>query len=158
MNQPAQPIAADAAPTYPRLHRPEADGPAERRRHRRHELLEPQVVVERFDPATGQGQPLGEIGDISAGGVRVRTGDPTLKPGQTVAIRLRLPSHAGIAPFVTSAGASLKPTCEWTGHLAVLRRVERADGTIDLGGRLLGMDEAVRGMLGLYLSIQPLAA
>ena len=147
---------AETAPIYPRLHRP-SDLP-ERRRHRRHELIEPQVIIERYDLSDGSAAPLGEVLDLSAGGVRIRTGDPTLTPGQTVHIRLRLPSHAGITPFVVDSGASLKPTCEWTGRLAILRRVERENGTIDLGGKLLSMDDAVRGMLGLYLSIQPLAA
>ena len=134
------------------------DSPRERRRFRRHELIGPHVTVERWDPATECGVPLGEIMDLSAGGVRVRTGDPTVAPGQTIQIRLRLPSHAGITPFVSYAGEAIQPSCEWVGHFAILRRLEREDGTIDLGGRLLGMDDSARGMLGLYLSIQPLAA
>lgn len=136
----------------------DAPGFPERRRWRRHELLGPQVIVERWDSARAAAVPMGEIVDLSAGGVRIRTGDPTVKPGQVIHIRLRLPSHAGICPFVSYAGTALHPSCEWTGRLAVLRRLEREDGTIDVGGRLLGMDESTRGMLGLYLSIQPLAA
>ncbi len=130
----------------------------ERRRFRRHELIGPHVVVERWDPASKTSCPMGEIMDLSAGGVRIRTGDPTVTPGQTLQIRLRLPSHAGITPFVSYNGQALQPSCEWVGHFAILRRLEREDGTIDLGGRLLGMDDSARGMLGLYLSIQPLAA
>ena len=130
----------------------------ERRRFRRHELIGPQVTVELWDQATGTGRPMGEVMDLSAGGVRIRTGDPTVGPGQTIQIRLRLPSHAGITPFVSYAGEAIEPSCEWVGQFAVLRRIEREDGTIDLGGRLLGMDASARGMLGLYLSIQPLAA
>jgi hypothetical protein len=136
----------------------DAPGFPERRRWRRHELLGPQVIVERWDSARSQAVPLGEIVDLSAGGVRIRTGDPTIAPGEVIQIRLSLPSHAGICPFVSYAGMALQPSCEWVGRLAVQRRLERDDGTIDLGGRLLGMDESTRGMLGLYLSIQPLAA
>lgn len=150
------PEHAEDAPTTLRIS--DAPGFAERRRWRRHELLGPQVVVERWDAARATAVPLGEILDLSAGGVRIRTGDPTIHPGQVVHIRLRLPSHAGIAPFVSYAAESLQPSCEWVGRLAVLRKFEREDGTIDLGGRLLGMDQSTRGMLGLYLSIQPLAA
>ncbi len=130
----------------------------ERRRFRRHELVGPQVSVERWDTASASGQAMGEVIDLSAGGVRIRTGDPTIQPGQTIQIRLSLPRHAGISPFVSYAGEAIQPSCEWVGRFAILRRLERADGTIDLGGRLIGMDEPTRGMLGLYLSIQPLAA
>ena len=132
--------------------------PVERRQFRRHELAETLVVVERFDPVTQTGTAIGEIVDLSAGGVRIRTGDPTIRPGQMLSIRLRLPSHAGITPFVRLGGEELAPACEWVGTLSALRRIERPDGSFDIGGRLLGMDEVTRGMLGLYLSIQPLAA
>lgn len=130
----------------------------ERRAFRRHELAETLVIVERYDPVTDQATAIGEIADLSAGGVRIRTGDPTIRPGQMICIRLRLPSHAGITPFVRLAGEELAPACEWVGTLSALRRIERADGSCEIGGRLLGMDDVTRGMLGLYLSIQPLAA
>lgn len=130
----------------------------ERREFRRHELAETFVIVERFDPITQEAGAIGEIADLSAGGVRIRTGDPTIRPGQMLCIRLRLPSHAGITPFVRLAGEELAPACEWVGTLSALRRIERPDGGFDIGGRLLGMDDVTRGMLGLYLSIQPLAA
>lgn len=130
----------------------------ERREFRRHELTETLVIVERFDPITQQVSPVGEIVDLSAGGVLVRTGDPTIAPGQLLSIRLRLPSHAGIAPFVRPAGEELAPACEWVGTFSAMRRVERPDGIFEIGGRLTGMDAVTRGMLGLYLSIQPVAA
>ena len=138
------------------------DGPtaADRRRFRRHDLCQPQLLLDRWDEAGGGvGPAVGEIVDLSASGVRVRTADASIRPGQTLPIRLSLPKHAGITPFVRAAAAGeLRPACEWTGALCVLRRVERLDGSLELGGRLVGMDEAVRGMLSLYLSIQPLAA
>lgn len=137
---------------------PESPVHMERREFRRHELAETLVIVERFDPITEEASAIGEISDLSAGGVRIHTGDPTVRPGQMLCIRLRLPSHAGITPFVRLAGEDLAPTCEWVGTLSALRRIERADGSFDIGGRLLGMDDVTRGMLGLYLSIQPLAA
>ena len=37
-------------------------------------------------------------------------------------------------------------------------RVTRIDNGMDIAGRLVDMDEMDRGMLGLYLSTQPLAA
>ena len=155
----------DATTTHLRLVGDEIDRRAaargaERRRFRRHDLCQPQLVIDRWDEASsGVGPVIGELIDLSASGVRVRTADGGIKPGQTLAIRLSLPKHAGITPFVRAADAGeLRPACEWTGHLTVMRRVERMDGSIELGGRLLGMDEAVRGMLSLYLSIQPLAA
>lgn len=155
---PRSPEHAPEESTAPSMRIQDAPGYPERRRFRRHELLGPQVIVEGWDASRSTAVPMGEILDLSAGGVRVRTGDPTLAPGQVVQIRLRLPSHAGISPFVNYAGSAIRPSCEWVGRFAVLRRFEREDGTIDLGGRLLGMDESTRGMLGLYLSIQPLAA
>ena len=66
-----------------------AQSASERRRFRRHELIGPHVIVERWDPSDHSGIPMGEIMDLSAGGVRVRTGDPTAQPGQTIQIRLR---------------------------------------------------------------------
>ena len=133
------------------------DGP-ERRAHRRHELAASAVAVHRPGVDGKPGDFVGVILDLSAGGVRIRTGvGSDIKPGETIAVELNLPEHAGIRPFIRLAG-SAEPACEWDGQLEVLRRIENADGSFDLGGRLLGMSDNDRGMLGLYLSIQPLAA
>ena len=158
MSQPARQSPNTTSDAAPQMKLVGASRASDRRRFRRHDLMQPQLVVEQVDETGGVSRPVGELVDLSAGGVRVRTLDATIRPGQTLSIRLRLPSHAGITPFVSSSGGELRPACEWAGALAVLRRVEQLDGTIDLGGQLLGMDEAVRGMLSLYLSIQPLAA
>lgn len=131
---------------------------AERRRHRRHELSEPMILAERLDPAKQAAEPLGLILDLSAGGVRLRAADPTLRPGAVVDIRLRLPDHAGISPFVCQQRGELQPTREWIGQLAIQWRIEADDGHFELGGRLIGLEDANRGMFGLYLSTQPLAA
>ena len=128
---------------------------SERRRHRRHTLAGTRVLVEVVAD-DGSITARGEIVDLSAGGVRVRTEDVSIAPGETVNVRLSLPEHAGIRPF--SAGGEPTPSCEWAGKLSVLRRIERGPGRFELGGRLLDMGDLDRGMLGLYLSIQPLAA
>ncbi len=128
----------------------------DRRRHRRHELSHPTnlsgIQCDFGDNITGG------VVDLSAGGVRIRTADDTIRPGTNVEVRLSLPQHAGISPFVRLAGAQPEPSCEWSGTFEVARRVERTDGTFDLGGTLLNMTPVDRGMLGLYLSIHPLAA
>ena len=134
---------------------------SERRRYRRHQLDHLSangVVVERTDPDAPVAF-VGGIVDLSAGGVRVRTADESIRPGATIGVRLSLPEHAGIRPFtVPGADGNAAPACEWVGEFRVLRRIERADGTFDLGGQFAGMTPVDRGMLGLYLSIQPIAA
>jgi hypothetical protein len=44
------------------------------------------------------------------------------------------------------------------GWLAVARVDRVSEKQVELAGRLVDMDEMDRGMLGLYLSTQPLAA
>lgn len=132
----------------------------ERREHRRHELSTPMVMIERIGTNGVKGGFVGTIADLSAGGVRLRTSAGAAEdvaPGQTIDVRLSLPEHAGISPFIQLAGDA-RPTCEWVGRLEVLRRTDLPGGEVDIGGRLLGMTSVDRGMLGLYLSIQPLAA
>jgi hypothetical protein len=126
---------------------------ADRRRHRRHQpaVNDPSSVREESDIH-------GEIVDLSSGGLLMRTDDPNVRPGDSVHVCLTLPAHAGIQPFIRLAGATPEPTCEWRGRFDVARRVDRGDGTFDLGGRFADMTPVDRGMLGLYLSTQPLAA
>ena len=135
----------------------------DRRRHRRHELASPaststtEGVTLRIavDEHT---ETVGSVVDLSAGGIRVRVGDGSVQPGESFHVRLSLPPHAGIRPFVRLAGSEPQPSCDWEGRLEVARRIERADGSFELGGRLIDMTPVDRGMLGLYLSIHPLAA
>jgi hypothetical protein len=42
--------------------------------------------------------------------------------------------------------------------MAVCRVRDTGDGEVEVAGRLLDMEEIDRGMLGLYLSTQPIAA
>ena len=130
----------------------------DRRAHRRHEVAGPKVIVERVGEA-GTSH-IGTIGDLSAAGVRIfAAGDLGIRPGETIDIRLALPEHAGISPFIRLAGQTQpEPAYEWVGQLEVLRCVDRGEHGTELGGRLIDMTAADRGMLGLYLSIQPLAA
>jgi hypothetical protein len=136
----------------------EAEG-ADRREHRRHDMESQGIAVERWDGKRRVGKPLGKIMDISAGGVRVRTeAGPGIRPDQQIRVRLELPTYAGISPFIKSEQSGVQGKHDWVGWMTV-SRVMPADGDqCDVAGRLVDMDEMDRGMLGLYLSTQPLAA
>jgi hypothetical protein len=145
--------AADAD-TAPR--RTDGKG-SERREHRRHEMEHQGIEVERWDGRRRVGKPFGQIVDLSAGGVRIRTDSTSVRPDQQIRLRLELPDYAGISPFVQSAQGSVKPKREWVGWMSVCR-VSKSEKQAEIAGRLVDMDEMDRGMLGLYLSTQPLAA
>lgn len=137
--------------------KPSNDVNGEKRENRRYDLGGQTLMVNRWDSSKRQAQPLGYLMDLSAGGVRVRT-DQAVKPDSQIRVRLELPSYAGICPFVETADGDPQPKTEWVGWLAV-SRVKKVDGqAYDVAGRLVDMDEMDRGMLGLYLSTQPLAA
>ena len=93
----------------------------DRREHRRHDLEQQGIAVERWDGRRGA-DVIGRIVDISAGGVRIRTGQRGLRADHQVRVR---------------------PV---------------GNNEVELAGRLLDMEEMDRGMLGLYLSTQPIAA
>jgi len=133
--------------------------PRDRRKHRRHDMAQQGIAVDRWDNKRRVGKAFGEIVDISAGGVRIRaTHSADVKPDGQIRIRLELPDYAGISPFIDNTGANLEPKREWIGWMTVAR-VQQVDGNeMDIAGRLIDMDEIDRGMLGLYLSTQPLAA
>ncbi len=131
---------------------------SERRQHRRHDLEPQGITVERVDAAQRVRAKLGQIVDISAGGVRIRTSDAKFKPDSQVRVRLELPVYAGICPFVDTAAAQPKPKREWTGWLTISRVKPIGGDTYDVSGRLMDMEDLDRGMLSLYLSTQPLAA
>ncbi len=136
----------------------------ERRRHRRHELAGggQGVIVERQTDAGYE--PIGHVLDLSAGGVRLildGTAGDDIRPGETVPVRLSLPDHAGLRPFVRLADSTpddAEFSGEWIGAFKVARRADLGEAGIQLGGCFEGMAELDRGMLGLYLSIHPLAA
>jgi len=135
----------------------EKDG-AERRIHRRHDLEQQGIPIDRWDGSRRNGQNFGQIVDLSAGGVRIRTEQTNIRPDQQVRVRIELPVYAGISPFIDTTSTEMKAKREWVGWMAVAR-VSKADGNqVDVAGRLVDMDEIDRGMLGLYLSTQPIAA
>jgi hypothetical protein len=131
---------------------------AERREHKRHDLEQQSVAVERWDGSRRLGKPFGTIVDMSAGGVRIRTDQKNVKPDHQIRVRVELPAYAGIHPFIDSTSANLEPKREWVGWMAVARVQKVDENNVDVAGRLVDMDELDRGMLKLYLSTQPLAA
>jgi len=133
-------------------------GGAERRVHRRHEMDHQEIAVDRWDGARRSGQIFGQIVDLSAGGVRIRTDQKDVKADNQIRVRLALPDYAGISPFIDTGADQLKPKHEWVGWMAVTRVSPVDSKRVDVAGRLVDMDEMDRGMLGLYLSTQPLAA
>jgi hypothetical protein len=129
----------------------------ERREHRRHDLEQQDLSVDRWEGSRAA-RPLGRLLDLSASGVRVRMPKANIRPDQQIRVRLKLPAYAGISPFVDRSADQVQPKREWVGWMTVAR-VAQIDGEqIDVAGRLVDMDEIDRGMLGLYLSTQPLAA
>ena len=152
-----RPEQAGTGPATAVRSRPDGTG-RERRQYRRHDLAQQGIPVDRWDGKRRVGKAFGQIVDLSAGGVRIRTDDQAIRPDSQIRVRLELPDYAGICPFVESAASRLEPKREWIGWMAVTR-VQKIDSTrVDLAGRLVDMDEMDRGMLGLYLSTQPLAA
>lgn len=130
----------------------------ERRRHRRHDLEQQGIAVERWDGARRASRPFGTIVDLSASGVRVRTTDAGIRPDNQIRVRLELPPFAGICPFVDISADEPRPKREWVGWMAVSRVQKTGAREYDIAGTLVDMEEMDRGMLGLYLSTQPLAA
>ena len=131
---------------------------AERRKHRRADLERHGLQVQRWDGSRKLGKPFGQIIDISAGGVRLRTEQKNIRPDSHIRLRLALPDYAGISPFLSSEAGEATPKNEWVGWLSV-SRVMKIDGKQqEVAGRLVDMEDMDRGMLGLYLSTQPMAA
>jgi hypothetical protein len=131
---------------------------SERRRHRRHDLEQQGIAVDRWDGARRARQPFGRIVDLSAGGVRIRTAEVDIRPDNQIRVRIELPPYAGICPFVDTTGNSPEPARQWTGWMAVSRVQKIGEKQYDVAGSLVDMEELDRGMLGLYLSTQPMAA
>ena len=114
--------------------------------------------MDRWDGGRRTGKNFGKIVDLSAGGLRIRTSQENVKPDSQVRVRLELPAYAGISPFIKSQEKGLAPKNEWVGWMTVNRVAKINKDEYDVAGRLVDMDEIDRGMLGLYLSTQPLAA
>ena len=136
----------------------QTDTSKDQREHRRYDLGGQTLMINRWDSKRRSAAPLGYLMDLSAGGVRVRTDAANIKPDSQIQVRLELPAYAGICPFVDTNAAQPQPKTEWVGWLAVSRVSKIDDKQVDVAGRLVDMDEMDRGMLGLYLSTQPLAA
>lgn len=130
--------------------------PIERRRHRRTELEICRYAIERYD-GLNRGSFLGEIINISPSGIKIRTRAGDVRLGAQLRIRLRLPTYAGIFPFVAADGSS-RGCEEWTGWMTVTRVRSLEEGDFEVAGKLVDMRDIDRGMLQLYLSAQPLAA
>jgi hypothetical protein len=129
---------------------------AERRDHRRHDMETQNLVIERWDETRRSGRHLGTIVDLSASGVRIRTGHANVRPDVQIRVRLELPAFAGISPFIHGRDKALSPAKQWVGWITVSRVARINKDEYDVAGRLIDMDEIDRGMLGLYLSAQPL--
>lgn len=130
----------------------------DRRAHRRHDLEPRNIEVGRWHGECEPGQVFGKLVDLSAGGVRIRTTQKNLRPEHQIRVHLELPAFAGISPFVEHDGPTLRPSREWTGWMTIARVQPSGDDSVEVAGRLVDMNEMDRGMLGLYLSTQPLAA
>ncbi|HEX8325875.1 MAG TPA: PilZ domain-containing protein [Tepidisphaeraceae bacterium] len=128
----------------------------ERRQHRRHDLAEQDLPVYAVIDGSPADTALGQLMDISAGGMRFVTKSGAVRPNSRLAVQLSLPNYAGIRPFIDKDSES--PATEWAGYLSVTRVVKLPGGGFEIAGRLLDMSEGERGLLGLYLSTQPLAA
>jgi hypothetical protein len=116
--------------------------------------------VDRWDGAKRASKEFGRIVDLSAGGIRIRTTQKNVKADGQIRVRLELPTYAGICPFVDTTSENVQPKKEWVGWMSVarVRQIEDEQNEVEVAGRLVDMDEMDRGMLGLYLSTQPLAA
>jgi len=129
----------------------------ERRQHRRHDIEGQGLSVQRWDGARSAGETFGKVVDLSAGGVRVRT-QVAVRADNQIRVRLELPDYAGISPFIDTTSGTPSPRRDWVGWLSVSRVEKVGNGEYDVSGALVDMAEMDRGMLGLYLSTQPLAA
>ena len=127
----------------------------ERRSHRRHDLEMQTISVQRWAGQKAPALVIGQLVDMSSGGMRIRTAQPNLRPEQQVRVRVELPAYAGISPFIDTTGSELRGKPDWTGWMAVIRVQPNGKGSYDVAGRLLDMEDLDRGMLGLYLSTQP---
>lgn len=131
----------------------------ERREHRRHDMEDKGLSVARWDGPQRSPAEFGQLVDLSAGGVRIRTRQTNVRADGQIRLRLELPDYAGICPFVDHADGKPTPKKEWVGWMSIARVLPTSSkDEVDVAGRLIDMDETDRGMLSLYLSTQPIAA
>lgn len=129
---------------------------AERRKHRRHDLADQELPVYAVINGTPADTARGTLMDLSSGGIKFVTQSNAIRPMSRISLHLSLPSFAGIKPFIGKFDE--QPTTEWQGEMQVTRVDRREDGSYEIAGRLMDLSEGERGLLGLYLSTQPLAA
>lgn len=130
----------------------------DRREHRRFDLECQNLSLSRWEGTGRPGRAFGQIVDLSAGGIRIRSNQKNLRAESQVRVHLALPDYAGISPFIDSDAEKPQPKREWVGWMAVNRVTPIGGDQLDVAGRLVDMNEMDRGMLSLYLSTQPLAA
>lgn len=128
----------------------------ERRKHRRHDLSDHDLPVYAVIDGSPADTALGKLMDISSGGIRFTTHSNGIRPESRINVHLSLPPFAGIRAFVDKS--SEQPAEQWQGVMSVTRVVRQDDGSFEVAGRLLDLSDGERGLLGLYLSTQPLAA
>ena len=130
----------------------------ERRAFRRYDVESWGVSIVRCEDDAPSQLVIGRLLDLSAGGVRLRTNHAALHLGQQIKVRLALPASTGLCPFVNMNDGQLQPRHDWEGWMEVARLTPEPDGSFEVGGRLLDMQAMDRGMLGLFLSAQRMAA
>jgi hypothetical protein len=129
----------------------------ERRRFRRQDMQGLNVEIAQIGPKAEMIDTVGQLMDLSPGGMRIRTTATDLVAGAQLKVRVELPAYAGISPFVTADGTG-KGTNVWTGKIQVTRVFRIAEDKWDIACQTLDMRDIDRGMLTLYLSAHPLAA
>src|SRR5690349_6279347 len=70
----------------------------ERRAHRRYDFEQRAITLDRSNGSTRSRVTFGQIVDLSAGGVRIRTTQSNLRTDTQIRVRLVLPPYAGICP------------------------------------------------------------
>ena len=87
----------------------------ERREHRRHDMEMTGINVDRWDGSKRSTKSFGQLVDLSAGGVRIRTNQTDVKPDNQIRVRIELPAYAGISPFIDTTKKGMEPKREWVG-------------------------------------------
>src|SRR5688572_654138 len=116
------------------------NGP-ERREHRRYDMEQQSIRIDRWEGSTQSQAMLGQVVDLSAGGVRIRTSQANLRPDRQIRVRLELPVFSGICPFVDTTGGKPVGKREWVGWMAVARVQPLNNREYEVAGRLVDMEE-----------------
>src|SRR4051812_4732697 len=83
---------------------PEMHVAGERREHRRFDMEQQSIRIDRWEGSHKNRAVLGTLIDLSAGGARIRTTQANLQPDQQIRVRVELPTYSGICPFVDTTG------------------------------------------------------